>query len=170
MLPKLDQSSWSFIMKSRHCEESVLSLPCASVCPDLKLSSSVCPALSLCLQSQGVWDKSLRHPLLPGGWKSIWAVPHLWVRWLCHFPHQVYLSLLHFHSDTDARTITSTPLAALYFCPSPLHPWCFHPCFCFFGFMAYRSKFGLVSFLFTFLISRLMVPARAVNGMSFPHL
>uniref|UniRef100_A0A6Q2Z5P7 Kinesin-like protein n=1 Tax=Esox lucius TaxID=8010 RepID=A0A6Q2Z5P7_ESOLU len=51
------------------------------VIPDL-LISLFFPALLLwswrcCVQSKGVWDQSLRHPFLPGGWKSLRALPYL---------------------------------------------------------------------------------------------
>jgi hypothetical protein len=47
------------------------------------------------VQSKGVWDQSLRHPLLPGRWKSLGALgalgalAHLWVWWLCYLSQQV---------------------------------------------------------------------------------
>lgn len=49
--------------------------------------SSLC--LSLC-QSEGVWDKPLRHPLLSGGKRPLRTLSYLRVRWLCSLTQQVF--------------------------------------------------------------------------------
>lgn len=71
-----------------------------------------CPVLSCpgCPQSEGVWDLSFRHPLLPGRRKSLWALSYSRV-WR-HFSFSLCHSLI-----TTGKPIPASSLS-LSFCTS----------------------------------------------------